>query len=221
MIGKKNITKLFLVCAIIALILLVWNSCSMRKELLLYKENISKLNIGEQVFFEKINKQGNRIAEQEQIILSQKDAIQNNMLTIKDLKNVQSQVKVRSIFRIDSVFIPYLDTITMIDSITFIPRKFNLSNDFYSLSGKTQINSLLLDSVSFSTGLDITIGSKKMGLFKSPKPIVIIEYTNPYIVTTSLNNVIIKDQPKWYEKKSFWLSVGLIGGFTSGLLISK
>jgi len=221
LINKKTISRLLLVLSLIVIILLVWDSCSIRRELSAYKENIAKLNYAEQYFNETINEQGNIIAEQEQIILSQKDAIQNNMLVIKDLKDVQSQVKVRSVIRIDSVLVPYTDTIMIHDTIPFIERNFNLKNEFYAFSGITKRSGVLLDSVSFNSGLNVTIGRKKMGLFKSPKPIVEVEYTNPYINTLSLNNVIIKDEPKWYEKKSFWLGVGLISGVTSGILIAK
>lgn len=219
--SKNTIYRLSFVLLLIALILLVWDSCSKRAELLAYKDSIAKLNIGEQHFTETINEQGNRIAEQEQIILSQKDAIQNNMLVIKDLKDVQSQVKIRSVIKIDSVLVPYTDTIMIHDTIPFIERKFNLNNEFYAFSGITKRSGVLLDSVSFNSGLNVTIGRKKMGLFKSPKPIVEVEYTNPYISTKSLNNVIIKDKPKWYEKKGFWFAVGLVGGVTSGIIISK
>ena len=136
-------------------------------------------------------------------------------------KDVQSQVRIRNIIKIDSILVPYTDTLYLHDSIPFIPRKFNLSNEFYSFNGKTQRNSVLLDSVSFTSGLDITIGSKKMGWFKSPKPIVEVEYTNPYISTTSINNVIIKDEPKWYEKNGLWFGVGIGVGIVGGILINK
>ena len=220
---KKVIYRLSFVLSLLIIVLLVWNGCSKRAELSALREQLSKFNIGEQAYIEQVNEQGNKIAEQEQIILSQKDAIQNNLLVIKDLKDVQSQVRIRNIIKIDSILVPYTDTDTLYlhDSIPFIPRKFNLSNEFYSFNGKTQRNSVLLDSVTFTSGLDITIGRKKMGLFKSPKPIVEVEYTNPYISTTSINNVIIKDEPKWYEKKGLWFGVGIGVGIVGGILINK
>jgi hypothetical protein len=218
---KKVIYRLSFVLSLLIIVLLVWNGCSKRAELSALREQLSKFNIGEQAYIEQVNEQGNKIAEQEQIILSQKDAIQNNLLVIKDLKDVQSQVRIRNIIKIDSILVPYTDTLYLHDSIPFIPRKFNLSNEFYSFNGKTQRNSVLLDSVSFTSGLDITIGSKKMGWFKSPKPIVEVEYTNPYISTTSINNVIIKDEPKWYEKNGLWFGVGIGVGIVGGILINK
>ena len=65
--------------------------------------------LGEQVFIEKINVNGEKIIEQEQIILSQKDALAHNLLELEELKKVQSQVVIQTNTIIDSVFIPFDD----------------------------------------------------------------------------------------------------------------
>ena len=80
---KKVIYRLSFVLSLLIIVLLVWNGCSKRAELSALREQLSKFNIGEQAYIEQVNEQGNKIAEQEQIILSQKDAIQNNLLVIK------------------------------------------------------------------------------------------------------------------------------------------
>lgn len=65
---------------------------------------MQKFELGEQKFLTTINEKGETINEQEQLILSQKDAIAHNVLEIENLKKVQSQVIVKTNTIIDSVF---------------------------------------------------------------------------------------------------------------------
>ena len=76
------ILKLSLVVLSIFLILLVWDSCSKKALLSAYKKKMSQLEFTNQSFEEIVNKDGKKIIEQEQLILSQKDAIQNNFLVL-------------------------------------------------------------------------------------------------------------------------------------------
>ena len=93
------------VVLIVLLLLLVWKSCEQKAQLSAFKTQMQKFSLGEQVFIEKINKSGDKIIEQDQIILSQKDAIAHNLLEISELKKVQSQVIISNTTKIDSVFI--------------------------------------------------------------------------------------------------------------------
>ena len=53
----------------------IWQTLSANSKLLEYKNQVIKLKDGEQTFIEKLNKKGEKIAEQDQVILSQKDKI--------------------------------------------------------------------------------------------------------------------------------------------------
>ena len=53
---------------------------------------------------------------------------------------------------------------------------------------------------------------KKNGLFKKPSPIVKIKNENPYSRVVNMQNVVIDNPTKWYEKKGFLIGVGLLGG---------
>jgi hypothetical protein len=205
---------------IIAVILLVWDGCSKKAQLSAFKKEMSKLTSSEQVFKETINEQGYKIAEQDQLILSQKDAINNNLLVIKDLKKVSSQVRIKTETRVDSIFVPFVKTDTIkINSENFVPQRFSLTNQHYSFDGVTKIDGILLDSVSFNGGLDVTIGYKKEGFFKKAKPIVAVDYDNPYINTTSLQNIVIKEDKKWYQKNGTWFGIGIGIGVIGTFLI--
>ena len=206
------------------MLLLVCSYYNSRAELSDFKKQMLKFELSEQKYLETIDENGIRIVEQEQIILTQEDAINNNLLEIDRLKKIKSQVVINTITQIDSVFVPFLvdslsnDTIST-NNYIIIPKRFALSREWYNISGKIQKTGLLIDTLSFNNELSLTIGNKSQGLFKKPKPIVLVEYSNPYVKTQSMQNIIIKNELKFYDKKSFWYGLGVGTGILIPALI--
>ena len=210
-------------------------SCELNSQLSAFKSQINKFALGEQVFIEKINVNGEKIIEQQQIILSQKDALAHNLLELEELKKVQSQVVIQTNTIIDSVFIPFddswqdenwFDTIVVHDTIEitnfiYVPKTFSLSEEHYSLSGSILKTGVYLDSLRFPNQLTLSVGYKSQGLFKKATPVVIAKHSNPFVQTSSMQNIIIKNDLKWYDKKGTWLGVGIVGGFIGGILINN
>ena len=220
---KKNI---LLALLLIFAILLVCGWVNERAELKEYKDQMLKFEIDEQRYLEAISEDGTFLAEQEQIILSQKDAINNHLLEIKNLKKIKSQVIVNTITKVDSVFIPFVSDTTikdtlLLDNYIFVPQKFSLLDDWYSFDGTIKKGGVLLDSISFNNKISLTIGNKSMGFFKKSKPIVLVEYSNPYVRTTAMQNIIIKDDLRFYDKKGFWYGFGVVSGIGVVILINK
>lgn len=219
--------KNFLLALLIVFsILMVCGWAYERAELKEYKDQMLKFELDEQKFLEKIDENGKRIVEQEQIILSQKDAIDNHLVEIKNLKKIKSQVIVNTITKVDSVFIPFVSDTTIKDTLVLdnyivVPKRFSLLDEWYSFDGIIKKEGVLLDSISFNNELSLTIGNKSMGLFKKPKPIVLVEYSNPHVRTTAMQNIIIKDDLKFYDRKSFWYGTGVVSGVAVFLLINK
>ena len=223
------------VVLIVLLLLLVWKSCEQKAQLSAFKTQMQKFSLGEQVFIEKINKSGDKIIEQDQIILSQKDAIAHNLLEISELKKVQSQVIISNTTKIDSVFIAFddssqdenqFDTIVFHDTIKStnfisVPKKFSLIEKDYTISGNIFKDGLLIDSLRFFNELSLTIGLKSQGFLKKPKPVVIAKNSSPYVQTNSMQNIVIKNDLKFYDKKTFWYSFGVASGLIIGILIQK
>jgi hypothetical protein len=219
--NKKNLfMKLSVVVLTIIVILLVWDGCNQKARLSAYKKQISKLTLSNQSFSERIDKSGKKIIEQDQLILSQKDAIRNNLLVLNGMKKVQSQVRIQSIFKVDSIFVPYTDTF-IIEKTNYKSFGFALNNDKYSIVGKTQEGGILLDSISFNNNLNVTIGNKSQGFFRASKPIVEIQYENPFVNTKSVQNIVVKNDIKWWDRKGTWLTLGLVGGLVGGIFIIK
>jgi len=223
---KFDKKTLIIVVLLIMVSLLVWGYRNSVAQLKGYKNQISKFEFKEQKYIETIDENGRRVAEQDQIILSQKDAITHNLLEIERLKKISSQVIVNTITEIDSIFVPFIvDTInndTLVgDNYIIVPKRFSLSDEWYAFNGKIIKNGVLLDSISFNNELKITLGSKSMGIFKRPKPVVLITNSSPYVHTTGLQNIVIKEDLRFYDKKSFWLGVGFIGGIGTSIILSK
>jgi len=200
---------------IVILLLLAWQLFSANEKLTDYKNQVVKFKDGEQVFVEKLNKNGDKIAEQEQVILTQRDAIAHNLLEIEDLKKIKSQVTVRTITKIDSVFIPIIDTVERIVFDTLgmaflkLPTKFGIQDEWYSLYSTVNTNGMWIDSLSLYNRQTITLGMKSNGIFKAPTPSVLVKNENPYVNVSSLKNVVIKNDTRFYDKKSFWYGLGI------------
>ena len=212
----RLITTLF----IVVIIFLLNNIYKSNIRLSQYKNQIEKFDVKEQKFNEIIKSNKSKIIEQEQIFLSERDAMRNNLLVADNkLKRIKNQLKYKTTIQLDSVFIPFTDTIVSVDSN--FKSFFSLKNQHYSISGVSQSNGVLINSISLPNKMTITIGSKKQGLFKKALPIVKIDNSNPYIVNNSLSNITIKNDLKWYEKRSNWLLVGVISGVGLGIIITK
>ena len=195
--GKTKWLFVLLVLCLIAYTL------TLRANLNDYKRQVKKLDLQQTEFITMVDRQGLLISEQEQIILSQKDAIEMNLLEIENLKKVNSQVSVVTQTIVDSVFIPFQsDTL----------KNFGLYDKWYGLSGIVENRGVKLDSIYFNNDMRITIGYKKNGWFKKPSPIVKIKNENPYSRVVNMQNVVIDNPTKWYEKKGFLIGVGFLGG---------
>ena len=188
---------------VLLVLFLIAYTLTLRANLNDYKRQVKKLDLQQTEFITMVDRQGLLISEQEQIILSQKDAIEMNLLEIENLKKVNSQVSVVTQTIVDSVFIPFQsDTL----------KNFGLYDKWYGLSGIVENRGVKLDSIYFNNDMRITIGYKKNGWFKKPSPIVKIKNENPYSRVVNMQNVVIDNPTKWYEKKGFLIGVGLLGG---------
>lgn len=214
----------------VIILFLVWKSCEKTAQLSNFSNQLSNFKISEQEYLQSLSADGELILEQNQVILSQKEALNFNLIEINRLKKVQSQVKIVSKIKIDSVFIPFHDTLyidtTHSDLNSFkglikVPRKFSKINEHYSFNGMIIKNGILLDSVRFNNEMTLTFGLKSVGIFKKPKPVLDIMYKNPYITTSSLNNIVIKNQLKWYEKKPFFIGLGFVGGILTSNFVNQ
>ena len=202
----------------VVVILLSFQILSDRADFKSFKSQIARYKKGELEYQEVINKNGDKIIEQQQIILTQKDAIEQGLLQVEKLKRVNSQTRVVTEVVLDTIVITHVDTmLKFVDGNSYLrlPQNYRFNDEFMSLDAKIDEVGLNLDNISIQNENIITIGYKRYGLFKPLTPIVEVRNTNPYIVTQSVSNVVIEKKVDFLHDKKTW---GM-AGFVLGLLI--
>jgi hypothetical protein len=207
-INYKKIARL--VVLILIAVLLLFKSCSIILENNKLKQENAVFKSENQVFTEEILKDGQKMAEQEQLIVTQKEAIEAGLIKIKNLKNVKSQVRVETITQIDSFFVAFekKDSLSPVsDSINKFSYKD--SKDWFTLSGAVTPSGVGITEMSVRNKYHITIADKRVGFFKAPKPSVVLVNENPYTRTEKMNNLVIDNKSPFYKRPWFWAAIGL------------
>jgi len=155
-----------------------------------------------------------------QVILSQKQAIEMGILERKELKEkylkeVDNVVKLSEEVKIlnqkgkwvDTVFIDKIESKNWLE----IPADMVFTDQWYKIN-ITADKTPLLNSLTLWSEPTITIGTVKKGLFKKPQKVNLYENANPYIELKSAESVTIKEQQKWYQTTKFKVGAGFILG---------
>ena len=64
----------------------------------------------------------------------------------------------------------------------------------------------------YPSRINIIIGQQKDTWYKKKEGIIAVTTLNPYLAVDPENVILVKDAPKWYQRKIVWLAGGLIGG---------
>lgn len=223
---KKIKTYTILGLLIIVIGFLIWDGCNSRKQLTDFENQMAQYNVKEQGFKVTINEQGQKIAEQRQIILTKEQAVQQGLIENTRLKKIKSQVKIITRTKIEKEFIPFNDYDIFDDTwdeekLISVPKPFKMTNQWYWIGGRIVKKGIEIDSMQFFNRMTITIGDKRLKGFKNilKRRIPTVEIVNesPYVSIDGLQNVVIKKKPKkWYQTTAFKVMVGFgIGVYTT------
>lgn len=233
--GKKLLYSIISISIVIVSIL-IWDGCNSRKGLRDFENQISNFKLKEQGFEKTIDKQGKEIVEQNQILVTRDQAIQQGLLANTKLKKIISQVSITTNIRVDTLFIPFTeednwgdweiwedfdDVKTPLDNIIMVPKAFSKSNEWYGMAGRIVKKGIEIDSIKFLIRMTVTIGDKKVkglrNIFKRRIPSVEVINESPYASIGGLQNVVIKKKPKkWYQTTLFKMGVGFaLGTYTT------
>ena len=133
-----------------------------------FKHQMQKFQLDNLAFEEEINEKGQRIVSQEQIILSQEDAIEQGLLELDRLKKVQSQVNVVTETIIDTFIVSHTDTIVQYiegDAFLKLPHTYNYYTEHLNFGAEVSSQGLKVNNISILNTSSITIGYKNNGLF--------------------------------------------------------
>lgn len=192
-----------------------------------------------QKFISYRQKDSSTIAEQNQIILKQHQAIESGALTEKALKKYIAQVSVKTRETVaikipttvkvpptttraaeyyDSARAAFLDSVeqkypflkvpdgyALLDTNQYhrVPRDIFKEDKWFTIKGTDEKEGLNLPLVVFRNEYTITIGSRGLGFFKKPKPLVLFENANPYSETVEMKNVVVKYKVPFYRQPWF------------------
>ena len=235
--NKLNFNRLMFAILTIIILLLFFKGCEMKKDYDNLLNNSSSIATLENKFEKKSLKDSSTMATQNQMLLSQVEALKLGVLKLNgDIKIVQSQVSQKQEIKIDSVLIPfvpknYADTLYwiarlrkgdssryLIDSLlnnsVIVPQPFKMDEKWFKMYGKVQKKGLLLDSFSLFNESTVTLGYKKSGFLNLKREAVVeVNNTNPYLNVTKFKNVVIKEKKSILQSKLFWFGIGIVGGF--------
>jgi hypothetical protein len=184
-----------------------------------YKIEMRKFKLENLSFEDEINERGERIISQEQIILSQKDAIEQGLLEVNRLKKIKSQVSVVTETIIDTFIVNHTDTIVEYrngDAFLKLPQSYLYETEHLNFGAEVSKIGLKVNNISIFNTSSVTIGYKSNGLFRKKSAVVEIQNSNPYVMTNSVGNVIIKEKQNPLTDYKVWGGVG----FILGLLIN-
>ena len=214
---KKKVYRSLSIFILFLLAISMLDACERDKVNKNLLRNIESLDITNQKFKTELNKNKEKVTSQNQIILTQQQAIDNGLIEIKKLKKIKSKVRLVTNTKIDTVFIPYNRVV--IDSSSTEPIQFRNYFDYqepkgwYSLSGYASQLGIGIDSLRVKNDYSIYIADKKINIFGKSNPEVILLNKNPYTETIQMQNVVIKIYQPFYQKNVFWAGVGFVGGY--------
>jgi hypothetical protein len=240
---KTTITKILLAILPICLVFLFIDRCNMSNKYDNSLATIDSLTLQKQELDSTINRQGRVIYTQKTIITHSEQAIAQLTDSIfdlkkKDAKNMQTIAYYKGITntQIDSVGIPYVDTVAMKkfsdsvtaqctvvidymrDSMITVPRTAEVNNDSFSLKATVKKEELQIDKLSIPDTLQLRFVERKGGLFKGKTIEVQFFHSNPLIQTTSSNSVFYKPQQRSFFRR---VVVPVLVGVGTGFILKK
>jgi hypothetical protein len=219
-IGK---TSLYL----IGIAVLIFIVLAVRHKIINLKDQVKQVTTAHNILSDEneqyrtmISRQGDSLKVANQVILSQKQAIEMGVFNEKELrdkylKEVNNVVKLSEQIEILNKQGKFIDTfyIDNFNSYEWIRLPFNVAfgDKWYNLDITVNETPLLNSLITYSEPT-ITIGTIKKGIFKKPEKVTIYENANPYIQLKSVESITIKEQKKWHQTTWFKVGVGFVGG---------
>jgi len=178
-----------------------------------------------------VNSLGDTIAIQKQTIVSQKAAIESGLIDREELranniKHLQTIVKaeeritnlqqiIAGWVNIDDNIVENPDSIDLEQYIK-VPRAFSYKDEWMKIMGLVDKQGVIFsqNDIEIISKPSIIIGkrnkydSRLINFFSTPDPVVIYKNENPYFQLISLENIVIQNPEKWYQKKITWFIFG-------------
>ncbi len=134
------------------------------------------------------------------------------------IKKVNSYTKVEQQIVIDSVYIPYSDTIYITkndEEYIKVPKYFHKYDKDYLIAGTLNKTGLIVDSLRLNNTLAFRQVEIRKNIFSKTETVVQVINTNPYIHTTGVQSITIKNKKSEWDK---WIKPTL-AAIGAGILV--
>jgi len=171
------------------------------------------------------------IAEQNSVILTQKQAIENHILDKKRLKAinidiVKENVRLKASLSVmkDSLDMVEPNIIYVIDSTGIntphlkLPYGLFYEDEWIGLGVSLFQDATWSFEMNTDINLDVTIGERKKGLFRK-EPMAVVGFDNPYINDVRVQSLSIEKSPLFFERAWFKAAthgLAFLGGYWLG-----
>lgn len=207
----KDIIIVFLV----AILLVVgFHSCNLEKssskiqkdliEALAEKDNLKKT----------IDERNREITEVRAIVVTKDRQIEKALKEIERLKNLDAKIVFKTRTKFDTISIVLRDTTIIYNTDTIKSQKFEYFDEWLSMGGVIENDSIVFDSLLVNNKYSIEIGDIRKRVFGKEK-VAYITNENPYSQTTQAQTFILIDEKKWYERGVF----KFVGGAVAAMVL--
>lgn len=219
-------TKIILAVLLIALAISIFK-CNKQSNLLdqeQLRDSIFNKKL-QQSFKNSINKFGQKVSEQEMLILEYDKRMEQQLLLNSKLKSLNSQIKMNFSTKINDIIASFNSDTNIVYIVndnkdtTFCIREgttFSDSTKWYSLSGLILRQGVKFNSIEINNSFTTNIGKRKpdgyFKLFKQSKQYVEIIQDNPYTNMKSMTSIEIKQDKKFYNTTWFKIACGFVAG---------
>ena len=206
---KVDLKDILFIIVIIVMAFFLFDGCKAKKKLA--RQSIEIINYEDSVSYYK-SKTGDLIGYNKALEVSSANQIKGleKELTELKLKKPKVVIRYRNKIKIDSVKVPL--EIPCED----FTREINVDSNYYKIVINLTNESLLFKSITIPNKQSIIVANKKEKWWKPSEYSVVVKNSNPNIESTGLQSYTIKPEKKLYEKKWFWITVGLTGGLYLG-----
>ena len=138
---------------------------------------------------------------------------------VKDMKIKNPEVIIRSTtdLRIDTVYVPFTDTLPCDDFV----KNITVDSSWYDIDMTLTKDNLTINEITIPNEQTIVVGEKKNGIFKRNEYIVAVKNSNPHIETDTLETYTFKKDRKFFERPEVGIGIGLVTGVILTKLIGK
>jgi len=211
----KRIREVIILALLIVLIMLGVDSCKNKSKMY---EQATAINNYQDTILRYSDREGELVDYNKSLKLNLKVALENVDGLKGDLKRLKLKkpkviVKYKNTVRIDSVEVEH-EIILPCDEFSYA---FNVDSSNYSITGLLTDKKLSFDRISIPNNQTFIVADKREKWYKSKQYVVVVDNSNPYVVSSGLQSYTItprkKPHEKWYTK--------LGAGFVLGVLFSN